>query len=159
MPRIGSGSFAGKCRIALTAIVIPVYVTIAPAAELSPEKPNETAAETVVLGMSAALSGPTSSLGLGMRTGIEAAIHEANHDPAQANRRLKLVALDDGYEPSRTGPNMRQLIEKERAIVVVGNVGTPTAVAATPIVNETHLPLVGCFTGAGNCARLPPTAM
>jgi branched-chain amino acid transport system substrate-binding protein len=40
--------------------------------------------------------------------------------------------------------------------VVVGNVGTPTAVAAIPIVNETHVPLVGCFTGAGNLRKTPP---
>jgi branched-chain amino acid transport system substrate-binding protein len=157
MPRICSESIAGKCRVALAAIVIPICsAAVLPAAELPAAKPHEAAAETVVLGMSAALSGPTSSLGLGMRTGIEAAIREANRNPAHATRRLKLVALDDGYEPARTGPNMRQLIEKEHAVVVVGNVGTPTAVAAIPIVNETHVPLVGCFTGAGNLRKTPP---
>jgi ABC-type branched-subunit amino acid transport system substrate-binding protein len=67
--------------------------------------------ETVLLGMSAALTGPTSSLGLGMREGVEAAILEANQAPAHAGRTLKLVALDDGYEPARTGPAMRQCLE------------------------------------------------
>ena len=112
--------------------------------------------ETVLLGMSAALTGPTSSLGLGMRQGVEAAILEVNQAPTHAGRTLKLMVLDDGYEPARTGPAMRQLIEKEHVAAVIGNVGTPTAVAAIPIVNETHVPLVGCFTGAGNLRKTPP---
>lgn len=112
--------------------------------------------QTVVLGMSAALTGPTSNLGIGMRTGIEAAILETNQDPASSSRQFKLIALDDGYEPARTGPNMRRLIEQEHAVAIIGNVGTPTAVAAIPIVNETHVPLVGCFTGAGNLRKTPP---
>ena len=143
MPRICRGLFAGKCRGVLAAIAINTFsAAVLSATELPAAKSNEAASETVVLGMSAALSGPTSSLGLGMRTGIEAAIREVNHDPAHATRKLKLVALDDGYEPARTGPNMRRLIEKEHAQVVIGNVGTPTAVAAIPIVNETRVPLV-----------------
>lgn len=157
MPRNRNGLFSGKCRVTVAALVISTCsAAVLPAAELPAAKPNEAEADTVVLGMSAALSGPTSSLGLGMRTGVEAAIREANHNPAHATRRLKLIALDDGYEPARTGPNMRQLIEKEHAVVVVGNVGTPTVVAAIPIVNETHVPLVGCFTGAGNLRKSPP---
>jgi ABC-type branched-subunit amino acid transport system substrate-binding protein len=112
--------------------------------------------QMIVLGMSAALTGPTSSLGLGMREGIEAAIREANGRVANNGRKLRLVALDDGYEPARTGPAMRQLIEQEHVAAAIGNVGTPTAVATIPIVNETHTPLVGCFTGAGNLRKTPP---
>jgi branched-chain amino acid transport system substrate-binding protein len=122
----------------------------------APSNADPSATQTVVLGMSTALTGPTSGLGIGMRTGVEAAIQEANQAPIHAGRRLKLVALDDGYEPARTGPNMRQLIGKEHVVAVIGNVGTPTAVAAIPIVNETHVPLVGCFTGAGALRKTPP---
>jgi branched-chain amino acid transport system substrate-binding protein len=157
MSRICFRSFSGECRVVLAAVVVNAcFGVLVPAAEVPAANPQAPGTETVVLGMSAALSGPTSSLGLGMRTGIEAAIQEANQNPARAARRLKLVALDDGYEPTRTGPNMRQLIDKEHAVVVIGNVGTPTAVAAIPIVNEMHVPLVGCFTGAGNLRKTPP---
>ncbi len=51
-------------------------------------------------------------------------------------RQLRLIELDDGYEPTRTAPNMRRLIEKEQVLAVIGNVGTPTAIAAIPIANE-----------------------
>jgi ABC-type branched-subunit amino acid transport system substrate-binding protein len=125
------------------------------AAEPDPIRPT-VECQSVVLGMSAALSGPTSNLGIGMRTGIEAATEEANRGPAHPARQFKLIPLDDGYEPAKTGPNMRRLIDEEHAAVIIGNVGTPTAVAAIPIVNETHVPLVGCFTGAGHLRKNPP---
>ena len=143
------------CRLLAAVVVAAGSVHGVTAAEPATNAPAE-GPQTVVLGMSAALSGPTSNLGIGMRTGIEAAIREANQDPARSSRQLKLIALDDGYEPARTGPNIRRLIEQEHAVAIIGNVGTPTAVAAIPIVNETHVPLVGCFTGAGNLRKTPP---
>ena len=88
--------------------------------------------ETVAVGISTALTGPTSELGLMVRAGVEAAFDDYNRRP-QATRRLKLIVLDDGYEPSRTGPNMRELIHEHKVVAVLGNVGAPCAVAAVPI--------------------------
>ena len=85
----------------------------------------------IVLGMSTALSGPAADLGHRMRAGVQAAIDETNARGGVRGRKLRLVALDDGYEPSRTAPNMHKLIEDEHVLCVVGNVGTPTAIAAT----------------------------
>jgi ABC-type branched-subunit amino acid transport system substrate-binding protein len=67
-----------------------------------------------------------------------------------------LIALDDGYEPTRTAPNMRRLIEKEQVLAVIGNVGTPTAIAAIPIANEQKTLLFAPFTGAGVLRKTPP---
>jgi branched-chain amino acid transport system substrate-binding protein len=156
MSRIGCHAAVAKTRAIATLVWISSIAWLPNAAGETPQGGGPVMSETVLLGMSAALTGPTSSLGLGMREGVEAAIREANERTAATGRSLKLVALDDGYEPSRTGPAMRQLIEKEHVTAVIGNVGTPTAVAAIPIVNETHIPLVGCFTGAGNLRKTPP---
>jgi branched-chain amino acid transport system substrate-binding protein len=157
MSRIGCPTVVGKPRAIATLVFVASTIWLSNLAESQTLQSSEPAtSETVLLGMSAALRGPTSSLGVGMREGVEAAIREANQRAAATGRTLKLVALDDGYEPSRTGPAMRQLIEREHVAAVIGNVGTPTAVAAIPIVNETHIPLVGCFTGAGNLRKTPP---
>lgn len=83
-----------------------------------------------------------------MRVGLEAAISAHNTAPANTVN-LRLLALDDGYEPARTAPNMRQLIEQERVVAIVGNVGTPTAVAI-PIAIETGTLFIGAFTGRGH---------
>ncbi|MCB9853557.1 MAG: ABC transporter substrate-binding protein [Phycisphaerales bacterium] len=106
--------------------------------------------------MSTALSGPASKLGQSMRDGVSAAINEVNRAGGVHDRLLTLIALDDGYEPARTAPNMRSLIERQDVIAVVGNVGTPTAVAAVPIANAGKTLLFGAFTGAGVLRKTPP---
>lgn len=110
----------------------------------------------IVLGMSTALTGPAAMLGVNMRAGVYAAIQQVNQSGGIQHRTLQLIALDDGYEPARTAPNMRRLIEKDHVLAVIGNVGTPTAVAAIPIANSSKTPFFGAFTGAGILRKTPP---
>jgi branched-chain amino acid transport system substrate-binding protein len=71
-------------------------------------------------------------------------------------RKLRLIALDDGYEPTRTTQNMRQLIEKDNVLAVIGNVGTPTAIVAVPLANEGKTLLFAPFAGGPNLRNNPP---
>ena len=109
-----------------------------------------------VLGMSTVLSGPVAHLGTNMRNGVLAALKEINMQGGIQGKSLCLIVLDDGYDPERTVPNMHRLIEEENVLAVIGNVGTPTAIAAVPIANRNHLPFFGAFTGAGILRRIPP---
>lgn len=113
-------------------------------------------ASEILLGMSTVLSGPAADLGNDMRQGVLAGLERANRAGGVHGRRLRLLALDDGYEPARTAPNMRQLIEKDKVLAVIGNVGTPTAIAAIPIANEQKTLLFAAFTGAGVLRKNPP---
>jgi branched-chain amino acid transport system substrate-binding protein len=122
---------------------------------------NSPAAETnaapeIVLGMSTVLSGPASNLGRDTQLGIRAGLERANRAGGVRGRKLRLITLDDGYEPIRTAPNMRQLIEKENVLAVIGNVGTPTGVAAIPIAIERKTLFFAPLTGAGVLRRNPP---
>ena len=72
---------------------------------------SEAAAEDV-LGMYAALTGSAGELGKDMQRGILAGLKRANRNGGVTGRSLRLIALDDGYEPARTDPNVRQLIER-----------------------------------------------
>jgi branched-chain amino acid transport system substrate-binding protein len=138
----------GPARLLLMLVGIASSPAIATAGEPS-TKP-------IVLGMSTALSGPAEGLGQGVRAGVQAALDEVNRSGGIRGRRTRLIALDDGYEPNRTGPNMHRLIEQEGVVAVIGNVGTPTAVVAVPICNETKTLLFGAFTGAGVLRKTPP---
>lgn len=112
--------------------------------------------QEIVLGMSTALSGPAGDLGNEMLAGVNAALAEVERAGGLRGRHLRLIALDDGYEPDRTGPNVRKLVEQENVLAIVGNVGTPTAVAALQITNANHTPFYGAFTGAGLLRKTPP---
>lgn len=106
-------------------------------------------------GQSAPLTGPTAELGQRVRAGILAAVEEVNASGGIQGRRIELVSTDDGYEPSRTAVNMRQLIDRDQVVAVLGSVGAPCAVVAVPIAQESRTLLYGYFTG-GSVLRKSP---
>ncbi|PMR76160.1 ABC transporter substrate-binding protein [Billgrantia endophytica] len=108
------------------------------------------------LGLVAPLSGPASSLGEGMREGIEAHFAEINAGGGVHGRQLELLVRDDRYEPLRSAPETRGLIEEEEILASIGNVGTPTAIVTLPLHNRHQTLLYGAFTGAGGLRLAPP---
>jgi branched-chain amino acid transport system substrate-binding protein len=108
------------------------------------------------LGISAAFTGSAKELGNQMKLGIQTAFNLINDAGGIHGRQLKLVAADDGYEPTRTAETMKELYEKERVFGFVGNVGTPTAVVGLPYALERKMLFFGAFTGAGLLRRDPP---
>jgi ABC-type branched-subunit amino acid transport system substrate-binding protein len=125
-----------------------------------PPRPRPTARgvteNEVVLGMSAAFSGPSRELGRGMQLGISTYLQRVNAEGGVNGRKLRLVALDDGYDPARALANMKLLNDEHRAFAVIGNVGTPTAEATLPYALDKRLPFLGAFTGAKLLRRDPP---
>jgi ABC-type branched-subunit amino acid transport system substrate-binding protein len=91
-----------------------------------------------------------------MKLGIDAAFNVANTKGGVNGRQLRLVAADDGYEPTRTAETMKQLYEQDRVFGVVGNVGTPTAVVALPYALDHRMLFYGAFTGASLLRSDPP---
>lgn len=118
--------------------------------------PARAEAEELLFGMSTALAGPTAELGNAMRDGVELGFARFNREGGINGRRLRLIALDDGYEPARTAPNMRYLIDQQQVLAIVGNVGTPTAIASLPLVREHRVLYFAPFTGAGVLRQQPP---
>ena len=108
----------------------------------------------VVIGQSAPLTGPAAQLGLQMRTGAAACFAAINDQGGVNGRRIRLVSLDDGYEPVRTAANTRSLIDDERVFALFGYVGTPTSNAALPILTQNRVPFLAPLTGA-NSLRTP----
>jgi branched-chain amino acid transport system substrate-binding protein len=104
--------------------------------------------DAILIGQSAALSGPAQALGSDMKAGIEAYFRYINGSGGVRGRKLVLKTLDDGYEPDRAKANTQQLIEKEKVLALLGYVGTPTANASLPVFTQAKVPFIGAFTGA-----------
>lgn len=102
----------------------------------------------VLVGQFAAFSGAAAQLGRQVRVGIEAYFKAVNAQGGINGRQLKLVTRDDGYEPEKAKAAVKALIEEDKVFALVGSVGTPTGLAAVPILTEAKVPLVGMFTGA-----------
>lgn len=102
----------------------------------------------IVLGQSAALTGPAAQLGLQLNAGARIFFDRLNAEGGVAGRTIQLRAVDDGYEPDRCRANTEALIEKDGVFALFGYVGTPTSLAALPLVNAAAVPFFGPFTGA-----------
>ncbi|MBE1295417.1 ABC transporter substrate-binding protein [Phycobacter azelaicus] len=104
---------------------------------------------SVTFAQVAAFEGPAAALGTGMRLGITAAFEEANAAGGVHGRMLKLDSMDDGYEPDRSAGLVKEVVEGNNHIGLIGPVGTPTSSATQPIATEAGMPFIGPFTGAG----------
>ena len=109
---------------------------------------NGVSDDYILFGQSAAFSGPARELGTNMRLGIEAAFNEINEAGGVHGRTLKLVTLDDAYEPEAAVTNTLQLIEEKTVFALIGEVGTPTSRSATPVAATLGVPFIAPFTGA-----------
>ena len=101
-------------------------------------------------------SGSARELGRQMKLGIDAAFNRVNESGGVNGRMLRLLAADDGYEPSRTLEAMKTLYDKDQVFGFVGNVGTPTAAVAIPFALERRALFFGAFTGANILRNDPP---
>lgn len=115
---------------------------------LLPAQAQGVTADTILIGQSAALSGPAEELGKEMKAGAEAYFAAINKSGGIHGRKIKLVTLDDGYEPEKAAANTRKLISEDKVLALFGYVGTPTSNAALPIFTEAKVPFIGAFTGA-----------
>ncbi|WP_298608875.1 ABC transporter substrate-binding protein [uncultured Thiothrix sp.] len=100
--------------------------------------PNE-----IRLATSLDLQGQSKGLGTGMLSGLEAALK----DKQVGTKQIKLLSENDNYSPPKTVEAVNKLLSQD-VFAFVGNVGTPTAVAALPLLAEKKVPAIGFFTGA-----------
>jgi branched-chain amino acid transport system substrate-binding protein len=107
-------------------------------------------------GIAAPFSGPAKELGRQMKLGIDTAFNRINDSGGVDGRQLRLIAADDGYEPTRTLDAMKQLYEKDQVFGFIGNVGTPTAAVGVPYALERRTLFFGAFTGANILRSDPP---
>ncbi|RVT53493.1 ABC transporter substrate-binding protein [Rubrivivax albus] len=101
----------------------------------------------IVLGQSCATTGPAAQLGLQMNRGARLVFDAVNAAGGVNGQTIDLRLLDDGYEPDRCKANTEKFIGDE-VFALFGYVGTPTSLAALPLVNDARIPFFGPFTGA-----------
>ncbi len=123
------------------------FLTLVLASPLSMAENGVTDKE-IVIGQFAAISGPAAQLGQRMQIGLQAYFNAVNAQGGVNGRMVKLVTRDDGYEPEKAAAAVKALIREDKVFALTGSVGTPTGLAALPILTEEQVPLVGMFTGA-----------
>ena len=105
-------------------------------------------ANRILLGQSAAFSGPAAQLGIDLHAGAKLYFDNLNQQGGIYGRKIEIVTADDKYEPELTAQNTRRLIQTDQVFALFGYVGTPTSNAALPIFTSAKVPFFAPFTGA-----------
>ena len=108
----------------------------------------------VLLGSSLALRGHASFLGIQTLRGAMCYLNHVNAQGGIHGRTIKVIALDDSYDPPMCLANTQKLIIDDRVFALFCYVGTPTTVRILPLIEDVRIPLLGMFTGA-NALRDP----
>lgn len=101
----------------------------------------------IVLGQSAAFSGPAMQLGTQFHAGARLWFEQLNAKGGVGGRPIEIRQLDDGYEPERCVANTERLL-REDVFALFGYIGTPTSLAALPLATAARAPFIAPFTGA-----------
>ncbi|HZG18383.1 MAG TPA: ABC transporter substrate-binding protein [Herbaspirillum sp.] len=102
----------------------------------------------IILGQSAPFSGPAGELGRDFQEGAQSYFAQVNARGGVHGRRVRLLSLDDRYEPERAAANTQQLIWRDKVFALFGYSGTPTILAALPAIREAGIPLFAPLSGA-----------
>ncbi|WP_293106009.1 ABC transporter substrate-binding protein [Moorena sp. SIOASIH] len=105
----------------------------------------------IVLGMSAAFTGASRSLGIELYRGSMAYIEDINRQGGINGKQIVIQAYDDGYNPTRAIQNSIKLIENDDVFLLFDYVGTPTVTRVLPLLknySDRQTYLFFPFTGA-----------
>lgn len=105
----------------------------------------------VLVGMSAAFTGASRSLGLELYRGSMAYLAEINQAGGVHGRQIALRAYDDGYQPDLAVKNTLKLMREDNVFLLFNYVGTPTVTRVLPLLKkyqQQHFFLFFPFTGA-----------
>ncbi len=112
----------------------------------------------VVLGVSAAFSGPSRGLGIELYRGANSYFEHVNRAGGVGGRKVVLKTYDDGYQPNPAVTNTMTLVLEDQVFALFGYVGTPTVTRVLPMLKkfqERNAYLFFPFTGA-QPQREPP---
>jgi len=101
----------------------------------------------IILGQSAAFTGPAAELGIQFHQGARIWFDQVNAQGGIAGKAIEIKTLDDGYEPDRCAANTQKLISED-VFALFGYIGTPTSLAALPLLSKAQVPFIAPFTGA-----------
>lgn len=96
----------------------------------------------IVLGQSGSFSGSFAAQAAAYRDGALLYFREVNRRGGIHGRKIRLVSLDDLYQPELAVENTVKLIERHNAFALVHYTWTPIARAAIPVATKYQVPFL-----------------
>lgn len=99
----------------------------------------------LVLGQTAALSGPQGESVRAFNDGARLVFEQVNAAGGVMGRRLRQASIDDQGLPDKAVAGARELINNQKAVAFFGCMGTPTTSALEPVLRHSGVPGIGGF--------------
>ena len=90
--------------------------------------------DELLLGMSAAFTGPNKALGIELYRGSMAYFEHINRQGGIHGRPIRILTADDGYNPTPAIENTLHFLQK-KVLALFNYVGTPTVTRVLPLLN------------------------
>jgi branched-chain amino acid transport system substrate-binding protein len=104
-------------------------------------------ANTVTVGGHFPLTGPAAPGYSEIPAAIEAYFKHVNANGGVNGRQLKMIARDDGYNPTNTVKVTKQLVLQDKVFAILGGLGTPTHTKVVDYLNASRVPDVFVSSG------------
>ncbi len=104
--------------------------------------------DTILLGQSAPTTGPLGPTLLDYVDGASLYFEHVNKTGGINGRKIKLITLDDGFDPARTAVNTKELIEKRNVFAMFAPIGNANILGVMPLLKAEKIPTFGPVTGA-----------
>ena len=121
-------------RQALASAAAAIATTVA--------KPAIAAKEPILIGYLPALTGPSSSTGIGINRGVQLAVQEINAAGGIDGRQIELVVRDTQSEPTKAVNGAAELTHAHKVSVVLGPVNSGESLAVVPLLARANTPQV-----------------
>jgi len=125
-----------------------IFLLLAQAAGGDARAEDGISKDTILIGRSAGMTGPIAARMKPATEAMSAYFDLVNEAGGIHGRRIRLINLDDGFDPKRAIDNTRELIAKEKVFAMFAQVVGPMTQAVLPIITEAQVPLIGTSSGA-----------
>ena len=105
-------------------------------------KPAIAAKEPILIGYLPALTGPSSSTGVGINRGIQLAVQEINAAGGIDGRQVELITRDTQSDPTKAVNGAAELTHGQKVSVIIGPVNSGESLAVVPLLARTNTPQV-----------------
>ena len=103
-------------------------------------RPAIAAKEPIMIGYLPALTGPSSSTGIGINRGVQLAVQEINAAGGIDGRQVELIVRDTQSEPTKAVNGAAELIHSHKVSVMLGPVNSGESLAVVPLLARANTP-------------------
>lgn len=98
--------------------------------------------EPIKIGYLPALTGPSSSTGVGINRGVQLGVEEINKAGGVNGRKLELISRDTQSDPTKAVNAVAELTQRAKVSMIFGPVNSGEALAATPLIARDKVPML-----------------